>query len=117
VNLTRALVVVIVVLPAVAVSVVAVVDVVRRRSLGVGAKVGWLAGLVLVPGVAALVYLASRPSIDEPLEGFGDAGPEASGRLDALMVAVERRRRGELDAAGFEAAVAELGVGAPPDPL
>ncbi len=113
-NLTRAVVLVIVVLPAVAVSVVAVMDVLRRRSLGAGAKVGWLAALVFVPGVAALVYLASRPSIDRPIEGFGDVGGGSGGRLEALMDAVERRQRGELDAAGFEAVVAELGGGSAP---
>jgi hypothetical protein len=40
----------------------AVIDVVRRGDLGVGAKVGWAIGMLVLPFIGLLVYTMVRPS-------------------------------------------------------
>ena len=39
-----------------------VLDVLRRPDLGVGAKVGWTLGMLVVPLFGILIYLMLKPS-------------------------------------------------------
>ncbi len=38
----------------------AVVDILRRRDLGVGAKLGWIVGVLVLPFIGLLVYSLFR---------------------------------------------------------
>ncbi|WNM26492.1 SHOCT domain-containing protein [Demequina capsici] len=78
-------------------------------SYGVGAG-GWLMGLFLVVGLAALVYVAVRlatrdraPKVDAP--AFTQAAPAPT---SARQILEDRLARGEIDAAEFRERVKAL---------
>lgn len=92
-------------LPLVALLLYALVEVIRRSDLSGGHRAAWLAALLLVPVIGLAAYLVARPP--RPVKS-------STGRVDtsaavALVVAAERRQRGELTDGEYHAEVARSG--------
>jgi uncharacterized membrane protein len=85
--------------------VLAAVEVVTRPDLGTLSRVAWLVALVALPVVGVAVYAVVRP-----LRRSTAATHDANGSDDAerLVVAAERRQRGEIDDVEFRSVVAQI---------
>jgi len=83
----------------------AAVEVVTRPDFGPLRRVLWLVALVALPVVGVAVYAVVRP-----LRGSVATVEDADGPPDAerLVVAAERRQRGEIDDVEFRAEAAEF---------
>ena len=100
------LVLVLVGLPLVIATVLALVEVVGRTDLEPLRTVVWVIALVGVPVIVVAVYAVVRP-IGRAGEVLPDA--DASPGAERLVDAAERRQRGEMDDDEFRAVVAGLG--------
>lgn len=94
----------IVALPLVALWIRSVFEVVRRGDYSATQRVTWLLILILIPVVGLAAYVVARRPLTPRVSGErGD-----SSRAEELVLLAERRQRGELDDAGFHAAVTAL---------
>jgi len=85
--------------------VLAAVEVVTRPDLGPLRRVAWLVALIALPVVGVAVYAVVRPlqrstAVTHDTNGSGDA--------ERLVVAAERRQRGEIDDVEFSSVVAQV---------
>jgi len=97
----------IVAMPLLALWIRSVFEVVRRRGLSTVRRLMWILILVLIPVGGLAAYIVARtPSPTRVRDGSSD-----SSRAGELVRLAERRQRGELDDAGFDAAVAALRPG------
>lgn len=96
----------IVAVPLVVGTILAIVEVAFRRSdLPPGRRILWAVVLVVVPYVSLLVYVVVRPSrhtVETP-------PPATDVVLDARVTAVERHVAGLIDDAEYDAVMAETG--------
>lgn len=58
-------------LPIIALSIYAVVDLMKRDDVSGGRKAGWIAAVVFIPLVGGALYLIFRPTRPEDIRGFG----------------------------------------------
>lgn len=79
-------------------------DIVRRRDLSAGRKLGWLAVVVFLPGLGMLLYVLVRPLPDP---GRNTAAVVGEGTI-AFVDMLRQRERGELDDRAFDAEKARL---------
>ena len=77
-------------LVALAIDVAAIVDVVRRPDLSVGAQGLWIVFLIVFPVLGVIVYLIARPSVVG-----NDDHPEEAERAVAEAAERERERESE----------------------
>lgn len=64
-------VVALVIIPIIALSVYAVVDLARRDDVPAGRKAAWIAAVAFVPLLGGGLYLIFRPMRPEDIRGFG----------------------------------------------
>lgn len=92
-------------LPILVAVVLAVVEVVTRPDLSTFRRIVWVVALVAVPVIGVAVYALVRP-LRRSVSTVGDIdGPSDAERL---VVAAERRQRGEIDDDEFRRVVAEV---------
>lgn len=72
-----------VVIPIMALTVYAVLDLVRRNDLAAAPKAAWISAIVVLPLVGGVLYLVFRPTRREDLRGFGRL--RHSERVDHLL--------------------------------
>ncbi len=120
--MSRLFVLVVAGLPLLALWLYATVEVLRRRDLARSRRIGWLLVLLLVPVVGLGLYVVARPPRAQSarrVAGLAGAGPGAgrpgAGRAgaglaaaDAIVLAAERRQRGELTDDEYGAAIAAV---------
>jgi len=92
-------------LPILVAIVLAAVEVVTRPDLGTLGRIVWLVALVAVPVIGVAVYSVARPLRQSTSTVSDHDGPPDAERL---VVAAERRQRGEIDDVEFRAEVAEI---------
>jgi uncharacterized membrane protein len=82
-------------------------EVAWRRRMPLLRRIGWIGVLVVVPLVSLAVYVVVRPSRSESLVSLRPSTRSAVGteQAAALVLAAERHARGELDDAGYDAAI------------
>jgi len=78
------LVVILVVVPVVVLLVWALVDLARHSAMSTRHRLLWLAGILLLPLVGALLYLVFRPPRQADIRGIGRRRPRG-GRADELL--------------------------------
>jgi len=98
---------VIAVLPLLALLVYALVEVIRRRDLSRGHRVAWVAALLLVSVVGLAAYLIARP----PRPVKSSTGRVDTSAAEALVLAAERRQRGESTDDEYRAEIASVVAG------
>ena len=81
----------------------AVLEIARRSDLGRGRQAGWIV-VLLVPVVGLAVFFLLRPPPRPPVTTGTGAGTPA----ELLVVAAERRQRGQIDDAGYRMELADL---------
>lgn len=94
-------------LPLVALWIAAVVEVLRRRDLAATRRLAWLAALVVGTVFGLLAYLVARPPRPVRMSGAGSAN---TARAEAVVLAAERRQRGELDDDAFRDEIDRIAV-------
>lgn len=92
------------VLPLLGLQLWAIVDVVRRRDLGLPRQVGWLLVLAVVPIIALGLYIVVRPPRAVRVSG----GHADMARAEAIVLLAERRQRGEIATDEYRAEVAAI---------
>ena len=94
-------------MPLLALWIRSVFEVVRRGDLSMVRRLTWILILVLIPVGGLAAYIVARTPSQTHVS---DASSDLS-RAGELVLLAERRQRGELDDAGFDAAVAPLRPG------
>lgn len=77
-------------LVALAIDIAAIVDVVRRPDLSVGARTLWIVFLIVLPVLGVIVYLIARPRVVE-----GEEHREEAIRARAESAELERERESD----------------------
>jgi uncharacterized membrane protein len=93
-------------LPLLALWLYAGVEVIRRHDLGGTGTVMWLVVLVFVPVVGLAIYVVSRPP-RHVSTGTRDADVSTA---EAIVLAAERRQRGETTDGEYGAEIADVGA-------
>jgi type VI protein secretion system component VasK len=75
-------------------------DVIRRADLSTGAKVGWIAAVVVFPVLGTIVYLIARPAA--PDYAGSRSKPEDAARAAEEAEAAQRARQAEQQAPSDE---------------
>lgn len=84
-------------------ALLAMAEVLMRRDLGAGRKVGWIAGLWLVPVGGLAVYLLVRPRRSTRFRTSRNGAPNEA--AIALVSIAEAYQRGEIDGATYDSEV------------
>ncbi len=83
--------------------VLAMIEVVIRRDLGLGRKVLWVPFLWFVPAIGLATYMLVRPRRHARFRTLRSTSPNES--AVALVALAEAFQRGEIDAAEYDANV------------